>query len=104
MSQFDRDTLVAVLSSREDISEEQANQIVNRIESTRDSVLQRAELIQTETQKRLSKIKENAKKQARDTKKAVAEAAWWLFGTAITSLAVSAFAGAVAVRGLWFLG
>ncbi|GJD20527.1 hypothetical protein RIVM261_054830 [Rivularia sp. IAM M-261] len=104
LSQFDRDTLVAVLSSREDISEEQANQIVNRIESTRDSVLQRAELIQTETQKRLSKIKENAKKQARDTKKAVAEAAWWLFGTAITSLAVSAFAGAVAVRGLWFLG
>lgn len=104
LSQFDRDTLVAVLSSREDISEEQANQIVNRIESTRDSVLQRAELIQTETQKRLSKIKENARKQARDTKKAVAEAAWWLFGTAITSLAVSAFAGAVAVKGLWFLG
>ncbi|BDA66685.1 hypothetical protein CAL7716_008510 [Calothrix sp. PCC 7716] len=104
LSQFDRDTLVAVLSSREDISEEQANQIVNRIESTRDSVLQRAELIQTETQKRLNQIKENAKKQARDTKKAVAEAAWWLFGTAITSLAVSAFAGAVAVKGLWFLG
>ncbi len=103
LSQFDRNTLVAVLSSREDISEEQANQIINRIESTRDSVLQRAELIQTETQKRLNQIKENAKKQARDTKKAVAEAAWWLFGTAITSLAVSAFAGAVAVRGLWFL-
>ncbi len=104
LGQFDRNTLVAVLSSREDISEEQANQIVNRIESTRDSVLQRAELIQTETQKRLSQLKENAKKQARDTKKAVADAAWWLFGTAVTSLAVSAFAGAVAVRGLWFLG
>ncbi|BAZ15696.1 hypothetical protein NIES4071_75680 [Calothrix sp. NIES-4071] len=104
LSQFDRNTLVAVLSSREDISEEQANQIVNRIESTRDSVLQRAELIQTETQKRLIQIKENAKKQARDTKKAVADAAWWLLGTAVTSLAVSAFAGAVAVRGLWFLG
>lgn len=103
LSQFDRNTLVAVLSSREDISEEQANQIVNRIESSRDSVLKRAELIQTETQKRLNQIKENAKKQARDTKKAVADAAWWLFGTAITSLAVSAFAGAVAVQGLWFL-
>jgi ElaB/YqjD/DUF883 family membrane-anchored ribosome-binding protein/uncharacterized protein YfkK (UPF0435 family) len=104
LGQFDRNTLVAVLSSREDISEEQANQIVNRIESARNTVLQRAELIQTETQKRLSQIKENTKKQARDTKKAVADAAWWLLGTAVTSLAVSAFAGAVAVRGFWFLG
>ncbi len=104
LGQFDRDTLVAVLSSREDISEAQANQIVDRIESTRDRVLQRAELIQTETQKRLQSIKEQAKKQARDSKKAVAEAAWWLFGTAITSLAASALAGAVAVRGLWFIG
>ena len=104
LGQFDRDTLVAVLSSREDISEAQANQIVDRIESTRDRVLQRAELIQTETQKRLKSIKEQAKKQARDSKKAVAEAAWWLFGTAITSLAASALAGAVAVRGFWFIG
>ncbi|MBF2066363.1 MAG: MFS transporter [Calothrix sp. C42_A2020_038] len=104
LSQFDRNTLVALLASREDISEEQANQIVNRIETTRDKVLQRAEMIQTETQKRLTQIKENAKKQVSDTKKAVADAAWWLFGTAVTSLAVSALAGAVAVRGLWFLG
>jgi hypothetical protein len=104
LSQVDRDTLVAVLASREDISEEQANQIVSRIEGTRDRVLQRAELIQSETQKRLQAIKEQAKKQARDSKKAVAEAAWWLFGTAITSLAASALAGAVAVRGFWFIG
>ncbi|WP_245911986.1 MFS transporter [Brunnivagina elsteri] len=104
LSQFDRNTLVAVISSREDISEEQANQIVNRIESTRDRVLQRAELIQTETQKRLSEVKEKTKKQARDAKKAVAEAAWWLFGTAIASLSASVLAGAIAVRGVWFIG
>jgi hypothetical protein len=104
LSQFDRNTLVAVISSREDISEEQANQIVNRIESTRDRVLQRAELIQTETQKRLNEVKEKTKKQARDAKKAVAEAAWWLFGTAIASLGASALAGAIAVRGFWFIG
>ena len=104
LGQFDRDTLVAVIASREDISEEQANQIVGRIEGTRLSVLQRAESIQTETQKRLQAIKEQAKKQAKDSKKAVAEAAWWLFGTAVTSLAASALAGAVAVRGFWFIG
>ncbi|MGF2038347.1 MAG: MFS transporter [Nostoc sp. CmiVER01] len=100
LSQFDRDTLVAVLSSREDISQEDANRIINQIEAARDSVLQRAERIQQETQKRLKAIQQQAKKQAQETKKTVANAAWWLFGTALTSLAASAIAGAVAVTGL----
>jgi uncharacterized protein YlzI (FlbEa/FlbD family) len=97
LSQFDRDTLIAVLSSREDISEEQANQIVNRIEESRDSVLHQAERIQQETQKRLSAIKAEAKKQAKDSRKAVTDAAWWLFGASFTSLVASAIAGYVAV-------
>ncbi|MBE8970413.1 MFS transporter [Nostocales cyanobacterium LEGE 12452] len=97
LSEFDRDTLVAVLSSREDISEADANRIINQIEAARDGVLQRAERIQKETQKRLKAIQEQAKKQAEETKKTVANAAWWIFGTAITSLAASAIAGAVAV-------
>ena len=61
-------------------------------------MLQRAELIQTETQKRISAFKQQAKKQAVETKKAAAGAAWWLFSTALTSLAISAIAGALAVR------
>jgi ElaB/YqjD/DUF883 family membrane-anchored ribosome-binding protein len=98
LGQFDRDTLVAVLSSREDISEENANQIIDRIEAARNSVLHRAERIQQETQKRLDAVKDQAKKQAVETKKAVAGAAWWLFNTAFVSLAASAIAGAIAVR------
>ncbi len=100
LSQFDRDTLVAVLSSREDISQEDANRIIEQIEAARDGVLQRAERIQQETQKRLKAIQEQAKKQAQETKKTVANAAWWLFWTALTSLGASAIAGAVAVAGL----
>ncbi|MEH1971491.1 MFS transporter [Nostoc sp.] len=100
LSQFDRDTLVAVISSREDISEADANRIIDQIEAARDGVLQRAERIQQETQKRLKAIQEQAKKQAQETKKTVANAAWWLFGTALTSLAASAIAGAVAVMGV----
>ncbi|MCC5657517.1 MFS transporter [Nostoc sp. XA010] len=100
LSEFDRDTLVAVISSREDISQEDANRIIDQIEAARDGVLQRAERIQQETQKRLKAIQQQAKKQAQETKKTVANAAWWLFGTALTSLAASALAGAVAVTGL----
>ncbi|BAY42730.1 hypothetical protein SAMD00079811_03080 [Scytonema sp. HK-05] len=104
LSHFDRGTLVALLSSREDISEEDANRIVNQIEAARDSVLHRAERIQQEVQKRLSAVQEQAKKQGIEAKKAVAGAAWWLFGTALTSLAASALGGAVAVAGINFLG
>ncbi|MCC5598440.1 MFS transporter [Nostoc favosum] len=100
LSQFDRDTLIAVLSSREDISQQDANRIIDQIEAARDGVLQRAERIQQETKKRLKAIQEQTKKQAQETKKTVANAAWWLFGTALTSLAASAIAGAVAVTGL----
>ncbi|MEH2288395.1 MFS transporter [Nostoc sp.] len=104
LSEFDRDTLVAVLSSREDISEADANRIINQIESARDGVLQRAERIQKETKKRLKAIQEQTKKQAEETKKTVASAAWWIFGTAITSLFASAIAGAIAVTGITLPG
>jgi hypothetical protein len=97
LSQFDRDTLVAILSSRSDISPEQANQIINRIESARDSVLHQAERIQQETQRRIRTIREQAKQQAIDSKKAVADAAWWLFNAAVVSLVASAIAGVLAV-------
>jgi hypothetical protein len=104
LSQFDRDTLVAVISSREDISEADANRIIDQVEAARDGVLQRAERIQKETQKRLKAIQEQAKKQAEETKKTVANAAWWIFGTAITSLCASAIAGAIAVTGITLPG
>ena len=104
LSQFDRGTLVAVLSSRQDISEEQANKIIDSVEAARDSVLYRAERIQQEVQNRLNAVKEQAKKQAIETKKAAAGAAWWLFGAAFTSLAASAIAGVLGVLGTSVFG
>lgn len=100
LGHFNRDTLVAILSSREDISEEDANRLVDQIESARNSVLQRAERLHQETQRRLEEIKYQAKRQAEETRKAAATAAWWLFFTALTSAAASAVAGALAVPGI----
>ncbi len=96
LSQFDRGTLVAVLSSRDDISEADANRIIDQIESARDSVLQRVERVQQETQKRLDAIKSEAQKQVRGTRKVAAGAAWWVFSSALCSLAASAIAGFLA--------
>ncbi len=97
LGEFDRDTLVAVISSRDDISTADANKIVERIEATRDRVLQQAERIQSETQKRIKAVKQQAQKQAIATQKIAAGAAWWLFGTALTSLGAAAAIGFIAV-------
>ncbi|MBG1262284.1 MFS transporter [Nostoc commune] len=97
LSSFDRDTLVAIMSSREDISEEDANRIIDQIERARNTVLQRAERIQHEAQRRLEQVKHQAQRQAEETRKAAATAAWWLFATATVSAVFSALGGVIAV-------
>ncbi|MBW4441458.1 MAG: MFS transporter [Plectolyngbya sp. WJT66-NPBG17] len=97
LGSFNRDTVVALLSSREDISEAEANRIVDQVENARTSVLRRAERIQGDAQHRLEEVKRQAKKQAEETRKAAETAAWWLFGTALVSAGASALAGAIAV-------
>ena len=96
LGQFDRGTLVALLSSRDDISEADANRIINQIESARSNVLQQAERVQNEAQRRLESIKAQAQRQVEETRKAAAAAAWWLFITALVSAIASAGAGALA--------
>ncbi|WP_017718891.1 hypothetical protein [Kamptonema formosum] len=100
LSQFDRGTLVAILSSREDISEEDANRIADQIESVRDSAIKRADRLQEAAKKRIKELKHKAKEQAENTREAAAVAAWWLFGTALTSAVAAALAGAIAVAGI----
>ena len=100
MGQFDRGTLVAILSSRSDISETDAHRIVDQMEGARDSVILRSERLQESAKKRIKELKHKAKHQAEEAREAAATAAWWLFGTALTSVAVSALAGAIAVGGI----
>ncbi len=98
LGQFDKETLVAVLSSREDISEEDANRIIAKIEDTRNTVMERGQQIQQEVQKRFKAIEQQTREQAIEAQKVAASAAWWLFGTALTSLAASAVAGMMAIN------
>ena len=98
-SSVDRNTLVAVMSSRQDISEADANRIISQIERTRDRTLQRAERIQTEAAIRLEEAKKLATRQVEETRKAAATASWWLFLTATIGAIASAVGGAIGVVG-----
>lgn len=96
LSHFDRGTVVALLSSRKDISEADANRILDQVESARTSVLQQAERVQMEAQRRLEEVKYQAQRQMEETRKAAETASWWLFITALVSAVASAGAGAMA--------
>ncbi|WP_121968483.1 MFS transporter [Leptolyngbya sp. BC1307] len=99
LSQFDRDTLVALISSHDRVSDADANRVVDQIESARDGVLHRAERIEQQIEGRLSSIKAQTQQQMEDTKAAAEAAAWWLFGTALVSAVVAAIGGSLAVVG-----
>ena len=93
LSHFDRNTLVALVTSHDRISESDANRVIDQIESARDSALSKAQNIERELEHRVAAVKEQTQKQIEDTKKAAEIAAWWLFGTAILSAACAWYGG-----------
>lgn len=97
LSQFDRNTLVAILSSHDQISEADVHQIIDQIEIARDSVLRRSQRLEQQLQNRISDLQMQAQKQYEATCKAAALASWWLFATALISAGAAAGAGILAV-------
>jgi len=95
---MDRETLKAILASRKDISDEDAEHILNQIESTRDSIIGKAEEMKAEVERRMNQLKEEALKQAEETRKVVAAAAWWTFLTAVVSGIAAVIGGVVGSR------
>jgi hypothetical protein len=94
---FDRDTLKAIVASRKDISEQDAERLLNRMESARDEVIQRAEKMRDEVENRLKDAEREAYREAEEIRKTAATAAWWAFGTAVVSGIAAALGGIVAV-------
>ncbi|MGF1494948.1 MAG: MFS transporter [Microcoleaceae cyanobacterium] len=97
LSQFDRNTYVALLSSRDDISAADANRLIDQAEQARNRVLQKAERLQREAEFRIQQVRAEAHKATEETRKAAATAAWWLFFTALISGLAAAGAGMLGV-------
>src|SRR4028119_1385508 len=56
LSQFDRDTLVQLLSQRQDLSEEQINQAIDRIESVRDNIIHAPQIVADKAKEQYEEI------------------------------------------------
>lgn len=99
LGQIDRDTLVAILSSHDAISEADANQLIGQVEHVRDATLHKAQQLEHAVEERLAEVRHQTQEQLEETRKTAAAAAWWIFGTATVSAIASAFAGSLAVIG-----
>ncbi|MBI3804687.1 MAG: hypothetical protein HY282_13095 [Nitrospirae bacterium] len=91
-SAIDRETLKALIASRRDTSPEDAEHILNQIESTRDNMVNKAEEMKAEVDRRMNELKKEGLRQAEETRKVIAAAAWWSFITAVVS-GIAAIAG-----------
>jgi nucleoid DNA-binding protein len=99
LSDMDRGTLVAIMSSHDAISEADANAIIGQVEEARDTALEKAAQLEQAVENRLAELKHQAQQQVEDTRKTAEAAAWWIFGTALVSAICAAAAGGLAVIG-----
>jgi hypothetical protein len=91
---FDRESLVAVISSNPHVTKEQAEKMVAKIEEARDSVIQKAHAIEEQIKERARMAREMAIHEAEHARQVVVLSAWWMFSAAVLS------AGAAAVGGM----
>ncbi len=96
LGQFDRDTLVAIATSHDSISERDAYRVIDQIEAAKNNVLKKAENLERQVESRLSAVKAQTQKQMEDTKAAAEAASWWLFLTAAVSAGAAVIGGIIA--------
>ncbi|MEM9948314.1 MAG: hypothetical protein AAF810_19945 [Cyanobacteria bacterium P01_D01_bin.36] len=92
LASFDRDTLIALVTSHDAISERDAYRVIDQVESAKESVLRKAQSVEQQIESRIHAVKAQTQQQIEDTKAAAEAASWWLFLTAAGS-AIAAIGG-----------
>lgn len=94
---MDRDSIKAILASRRDLTEQDAERILQQVEAARDSVTRRVRAFRDEVERRVLVARDETYRQAEEARKTAASAAWWSVATAVISAIAAAFGGMVAV-------
>ena len=94
---MDRDTLAAIIAStRRDMSKEDADELLARLERRRDEMIAKVERARDQVLHRLEEARLEAVHQAEEVRKVAATASWWAVGTALASGVCAALGGAFA--------
>ena len=97
VEQFDRETLMALLTSNDRLSRRDVENLSRRIDETKQRVLAKAEEVDKRIAVAVEEAKQEALHQAENARKTAASAAWWLFATAVVSGVAAALGGWVAI-------
>ena len=97
LSSFDRETLMALLTSNDRLSRRDIENLSGKIDESKSKVLIKVDEIERETSIALERAKQEALHQAENTRKTAASAAWWLFATAVVSGVAAALGGWIAI-------
>lgn len=93
----DRETLKAIIaSSSKRLSQEDAEHILNRVESARDEVIHKSEQMKQRVEEEVKKARQAAADTVEETRKTAATAAWWSFACALCSAAAAIVGGILA--------
>ena len=87
---------LAIIASRQDISEEDAENILNRLEEVRDQTIAKFEAMKVEIEKRIEESRQRMWELAEESRRTAAKAAWWTFATAVVSGIASVLGGILA--------
>ena len=79
LKSFDRETLKAVIASREGLTPEDAEEILNRLEKVRDDTIVKFDSMKEEIDRRVQESRQQMWELAEDSRRTAAKAAWWTF-------------------------
>lgn len=97
LQRFDKETFISLLTANDKISRRDIENLANKVDESRNRVIETTHKIEAETTRRIAQAKQESLHQAENVRKTAAAAAWWLFGTAIISGLASAAGGLVAI-------
>lgn len=97
LDQYDRDSIVALLSSRDYVSPDKAERIADKIVDAKNTVLEKSEKVEMEVKRKVEEAKKMALHEAENTRKTTASAAWWLLASAVFSGIASVLGGILAL-------
>lgn len=97
MKAMDRDTFKALLASRRDISEEDAEHIIERMEGARDDVISKAERMKERVREEVDRARQKAADATAEVRKTASAASWWSFLAALGSAASAVGGGLLAM-------
>lgn len=97
LKQYDKDSFMALLTSTDKFTKEDAEKVSHKIDEAKNTILKKAESIQIETKRRIEEAKTFAIHEAEMVRKTAASAAWWLLATAVISGVASALGGIFAL-------